>query len=413
MNVLHITNSYLPNAGGVATAVHSLVRSLNALGHRVLVLTPRFSEEDGSDRQVLRLSSAAWDGSVNDGFRFSRGTELHRHIKRFAPDLVHVHGPFHMGPAALRLADDCRLPLAYTHHTQLESYIHYCNDDRLDAAAVQDFYAGFANRCDLVLAPSNVEVCNLAQLGVTSPLHAVPAGLDADWFAHPVDRSRHGPRRIIGLVGRVGAEKSAFALAGAAMAYLQQDTAAELHVVGAGDQLAAIWQEAARRGLSDRVFCTGFIPVQEVRSALDRMDVLVNAPDTDTQCIVLLEAQARGLPVLASDVPVAREFVADCGNGINFYAPRDWAALTACLAGFFALPEGRRTAIESEARELARRHRETEVLHRLCLLYADAIAAYRRNGSSPRLRWDNQLTGWVYQALTDGLVPVIQGLRTS
>ena len=412
MNVLYVTNSYPPNAGGMATAVHSLASGLNATGHRTLVLTPRFNAEDGSDEKVLRLPSAAWEAIVNDGFRINPGTDTHRRIERFAPDLVHVHGPFLLGPTAMRLADELGLPLVYTHHTQLESYIRYCHCDRLDVEAVQGFYVGFANRCDLVLAPSGVEVDNLEQSGVTKPLQAVPTGLDSAWFTEAAGRPQDGKRRTIGLVGRVSAEKSAAALAGAVMAYLEQDAAAELHVIGDGDQLDAIRQEAGNRGLSDRVVCTGFIPNHEVRAALDRMDVVVNAPDTDTQCIVLLEAQARGVPVLSSDVPLAREFVADCGNGINFHAPRDWAALTASLAEFLALSSGRRAAIRSEVREFAQRHGETEMVHRLGRLYATAMAARRSHGTTPHRHWDSQLVGWVYQALTDGLVPVIQGLRT-
>ena len=412
MNVLHITNSYPPNAGVMATAVHALAGGLNATGHRTLVLTPWFNAEDGSDEQVLRLPSAAWKAIVSDGFRISPGTEPHRCIERFAPDLVHVHGPFLLGPVAMRLADELGLPLVYTHHTQLESYIHYCDCERLDAESVQGFYVGFANQCDLVLAPSGVEVNNLEQLGVTKPLQAVPTGLDSAWFTEAAGRLQDGKRRTIGLVGRVSAEKSAAALAGAVMAYLEQDAAAELHVIGDGDQLDAIRQEAGSRGLSDRVVCMGFIPSHEVRSALDRMDVVVNAPDTDTQCIVLLEAQARGVPVLSSDIPLAREFVADCGNGINFHASRDWAALTASLAGFFALPPGRRMSIRSEVKEFAQRHGEAEMVHRLCRLYATVIAVRRRHGTTLHRHWDSQLVGWVYQALTDGLVPVIQGLRT-
>ena len=136
------------------------------------------------------------------------------------------------------------------------------------------------------------------------------------------------------------------------------------------------------------------------------MDVVVNAPDTDTQCIVLLKAQARGIPIPSSDVLLAREFVADCGHGINFHAPRDWAALTAGLAAC------RRASIRSEVRKFAQRHREAEVVHRLCRLYEDAVAACRSHGTTPHRHWDSQLAGWVYQTLTDGPVSVIQGVRT-
>lgn len=85
MNVLYVTNSYPPDAGGMATVVHALAGGLNATGHRTWVLTPRLNAEDGSDEKVLRLPAAAWKEVVNDGFRISPGIEPHRCIERFAP----------------------------------------------------------------------------------------------------------------------------------------------------------------------------------------------------------------------------------------------------------------------------------------------------------------------------------------
>lgn len=142
------------------------------------------------------------------------------------------------------------------------------------------------------------------------------------------------------------------------------------------------------------------------------MDVVVNAPDTDTQCIVLLEAQARGVPILTSDVPLAHEF---CGG------LRTWDQLP-CTPGLGCADRGpcrilclaacRRASVRSEVRKFVQRHREAEVVRRLCRLYEDAVAAYRSHGTTPQRHWDSQLAGWVYRTLTDGPVPVIQRVRT-
>jgi len=44
----------------------------------------------------------------------------------------------------------------YTHHTKLEEFMYYGDGASLTPAAVQTFCAGFANQCDLVLAPAAV-----------------------------------------------------------------------------------------------------------------------------------------------------------------------------------------------------------------------------------------------------------------
>ncbi len=412
MNILNITNSYMPNSGGMATAVHRLVCEIRNLGHGALVLTPQFDSEDGSDNEVLRLPLEVWDKIIGEGFHIENGSRLHQRILDFAPDIIHVHGPFHLGPVASRLADDMELPLVYTHHTKLEEYIRYCDCSDLTPKGVQDFYVGFANQCDMVLAPSGMEATNLAKLGVSQTVHVVPTGLSAEWFSDSALASSQNARNTIGIVGRVSEEKRSMDLARAAMAYLQSDETTDLVVVGDGDSLESIRCEAASLGLSDRIACTGFIDQQGVRERLAQLDVVINAPEMDTQCIVLLESQVCGVPVISSDVPLAHEYVCNFAEGITFYPLRDWQALTACLNRFFSLSPVRRVEIKAEALAFAASFEETKVVQDLCRRYEDLVEHYDVNESDCSHHRGGVLYDGVYRALTEGIVPVIQKLRS-
>ncbi len=407
MNVLMITNSYVPNAGGVSTSVHALATTLRALNWEVLVLTPQFSLEDGSNHQVRRLPLPKWEAIIDNDFCIAPGTTLHNQIRHFAPDLIHVHGPFHLGPVATRLADDLHLPLVYTHHTRLEEFTHYGDDARLTPKAVQAFYVDFANHCDAVLAPSGVVAADLKQLGVQRPLHVVPSGLSSAWFATPLASVDRTPdRHAIGIVGRVTKEKSSLALARTAMAYVREAPNVDLHVIGDGDALATIQQEAEAANFIDQVYCPGFVDHEALPAYLDQLDIVINAPETDTQCIVLLEVQARGVPVIASDIPLAHEVVCEFAEDITFYASRDWKALQGNLHRFFALPPAQRAALRSRVRTFAA-HFEQDVLTReLCTIYASLTRELTCHHS-------RDVYGWVYHALTHALVPVIQKLRTA
>lgn len=405
MNVLMITNSYVPNAGGVATSVHGLAVNLRALNWEVLVLTPQFSPEDGSHHQVLRLPLQAWDAVIDNDFRIAPGTALHSHIRDFAPDLIHVHGPFHLGPVATCLADDLNLPLVYTHHTRLEDFIHYCDDASLTPRAVQAFYAEFANHCDAVLVPSDAAAAELKQLGVQCPLHIVPSGLSPDWFAKPsASAVRTTDRRAIGIVGRVTREKSSLELARTAMACLGQHGDSALHVIGDGEVLAMIRQEAEAADLADRVHCPGFVDHDALPACLDQMDVVINAPETDTQCIVLLEAQARGVPVIASDIPLAREFVCEFAKDITFYASQNWDALQGHLNRFLDVSPKQRAEFRSRVHAFAAHFEQEALTRKLCTIYEDLETGRTCHHS-------RDVYGWVYRSLTRSLVPVIQKLR--
>lgn len=247
MNALLVTNSYAPNAGGMATSVQGLAAQLQALGMGVLVLTPQFHAADESGPLVQRAPLSVWNEMMDGDFRLERNPRLFRAVQAFAPAVVHVHGPFCLGPIAVRLADAWRLPLIYTYHTRLEEYVHYSPEPDLTPESVIDFHARFANQCDAVLAPSRALAAEVTRQGVTSPVHSVPSGLPSAWLAPPGARDGDRPERTIGIVGRLTEEKHARALAAAAMAYMQRDARARLALIGDGPSADAIRQEARAR----------------------------------------------------------------------------------------------------------------------------------------------------------------------
>lgn len=405
MNILLITNSYVPNAGGVATSVHGLATELRALNKGVFVLTPQFSVDDSSNHQVQRLTLQEWNTIIANDFQIAAGTDLYHQVQRFSPDIIHIHGPFYLGPVATRLADDLDLPLVYTHHTKLEEFIHYCDDQNLTPEAVQTFYVGFANQCDAVLVPSGVVATELKQMGVHRPLRVVPSGLSSDWFADSrVQISTAIHRRAIGIVGRVTKEKRSLELARTAMTYLNEDKEADLLIIGDGESLEIIRQEAKTCNLLERVFCLGLVDHNVLPAYLDQLDVVINAPETDTQCIVLLEAQARGVPIIASDVPVSREFVFEFAEDITFYPSQNWETLRENLSRFFTVPEQGRAEIRSRVRSFATHFEQSLLARDVCSLYESLVTKSIHHHRS-------DLYGWVYRSLTRSLVPVIQKLR--
>src|SRR5690606_28775178 len=105
-------------------------------------------------------------------------------FEEFAPDVVHAHHPFLLGDTALRVAALHGVPLVFTHHTMYEQYTHY---SPVDSEAVKQFAirlpTEYANLCDHVIAPSRSVEGLLRERGVTSPMTAVPTGIDPARFA--------------------------------------------------------------------------------------------------------------------------------------------------------------------------------------------------------------------------------------
>jgi len=126
-------------------------------------------------------------------------------------------------------------------------------------------------------------------------------------------------------VGRL-IEKKGFDLLLRALAKLSDPTAAGFRfrctIVGEGDDAASLAALSADLGLVDRVTFTGVVPHHEVRSYMQAADLFVlpcrvaASGDRDGIPVVLMEAMACQIPVIAGDIPSIRELVIDHETGL-------------------------------------------------------------------------------------------------
>ena len=97
--------------------------------------------------------------------------------------------------------------------------------------------------------------------------------------------------------------------------------------------------ERLRRSLGEGAHLHGRVPIDEVPDKLDAFDLLV-APSVwwENSPLVILEAQAAGVPVVASNIGGMAELVGHERDGLLFEAG-DAGDLTATLERFFREPE--------------------------------------------------------------------------
>ncbi|MGH3206330.1 MAG: glycosyltransferase, partial [Trebonia sp.] len=203
LRVLIVTDQYEPMVGGVPTVTRDLARGLAARGHAVSVVapsaTPRGHRAGGAPGEVSEGMAVDFRGSVPwpwyEGQRLGflpRAGEL---MSAFRPDVVHLHSPLTLGAAALKAARRRHVPAVYTnHYLPLNVWPAAARSARAAGAAgrmpsrARDaaFYAyvtGFANRCDLVTAPTATALRLLREHGLRAPSKAVSNGVDLDRFA--------------------------------------------------------------------------------------------------------------------------------------------------------------------------------------------------------------------------------------
>lgn len=193
---------------------------------------------------------------------------------------------------------------------------------------------------------SNAVDAQLRALGVGMPAgsRAIPYGIATDG-ASPPRPTR--PITQLGMVARLDEIKDHATLLRAFAEVIRIAPATRLTLIGDGALRGELERLAERLGLGDAVRFLG--RRVDVAALLEQLDVFVfSTTRAEGFGIVLIEAMAKGLPIVASDVPACRE-VLDGGAAGRLASAGDATALAAAILDLIDDP--------AAAAELARRGR--------------------------------------------------------
>lgn len=387
MHVLMISDVYFPRINGVSTSMLTFRTALERLGVRVTIVAPDYPGTDSeadADANIIRLPSRAVPLDPEDRLmHWSHLAQLDRRLVSANScdlDLVHVQTPFAAHYAGLRLARARGIPCIATYHTHFEEYLfHYIRF--LPRSALRYAARKLArHQCaalDAVVVPSQPMAATLHDYGIDKPLHVIPTGLPESQFLRgDGQRFRQqwviAPERMLALfVGRVAFEKNIGFLLDMLAVARRQRPELMLVIAGEGPALPALRRQAAALGVEDHVRFVGYLPRERgLRDCYAAADVFTFASLTETQGLVLLEAMAVGLPVLAIPALGAAEIILP-GRGAVAAAdtPGAFAAQLVALLG----RTSQLAAMSGEAIAFARKWDATTQGARLAALYRQLL----------------------------------------
>ncbi|HER34090.1 MAG TPA: glycosyltransferase, partial [Halothiobacillaceae bacterium] len=366
LRIAMVTNNFLPFIGGVPISIDRLRRGLEQLSHRVRIIAPSYAGQDDRDTDVVRIPSLFSMGR-HDEFRLANplSPRIRRGLKDFAPDLVHIHHPFWLGWTALWRARRLRVPTVFTYHTRLEHYSHFVP---LPGPLFRNLIAHtairrFANRCTGVIVPTESAEEYLRVIGVTSPIYVHPTGIDFDRFQAVDPASVEALRRAQGIgedervlvsVSRLSQEKNIdFLIAAVAELHRRTDRGFRCLIIGEGEERDRLQADIEQLGLGDTVTLVGGVPPDEMPRYYHLGDAFVFASKSETQGMVILEAMAAGLPVIAVRSSGIDDVVKNETNGFKTAEDIDrWSSAARRLIEDDTL----RAAMAEQAVTTARRH---------------------------------------------------------
>jgi glycosyltransferase involved in cell wall biosynthesis len=359
MNIVFLTNTYLPHVGGVARSISSFAEQYRSMGHRVLIVAPQFADAPEHEVDVIRVPAIQNFNASDFSVALPIPTGLSDDLRNFGVDLIHSHHPFLLGMTAVRMARYLGVPIVFTHHTLYEQYTHYVpGDSPKFKTFISELATGYANLCDQVFAPSESIRDLIIERGVTKPVAVVPTGVDLEKFAS--GRRMQGRRRyhipedafVIGHLGRLAPEKNLKFLSEAVAEVMKKNPQVFFLLVGTGPSEQEVRVEFEAAGLTERLVVAGVLQSQELADALAAMDIFAFASKSETQGMVLTEAMAAGLPVVALDASGVREVVKAKANGRLIF-DETVPAFAAALQDMIDLPAAKMAQRKSSARTTA------------------------------------------------------------
>jgi len=314
-----------PHPGGVNEHVRFTYEAMTRMGHDVWIITSKYGRERESEGHIIRLGTgwaAPANGSVGRvtlGLRFKRQAREVLEANDF--DVLHFHEPFvpFLSPTVL---DQSKTVNVATFHAFGGFSPSYWIGKR--------FAGRLADRLHGRIAVSGAARHFISRY-FPGEYEIIPNGVDLDRYtqAEPYENLRDGTLNIL-FVGRFEERKGLIHLLKAYNRLRKRKVDARLLVVGAGPKLREYKRFVGLRGIRDVEFL-GRVSDEEKVRYFASADIFC-APNTGQESfgIVLLEAMAAGVPIVASDIHGFKRVVERNVQGI-LVEPKNHRALAAAL----------------------------------------------------------------------------------
>jgi glycosyltransferase involved in cell wall biosynthesis len=300
-NIVHFGKYYFPDAGGIESVTASLAKGAAKSGHDVSVVcfekTPAYKKEIIDGVQVIRSPIAQLLASQPLGYKYC----LHCLSVARNADVVHLHAPNMLGAlCALFIPAKARLLVHWHSDVINKGFL---------GKLLRPLESALLRRADSIVATSRVYADASETLApFQNKITVVPIGVpdakhegDGSQLPPALD-AQIGSRRIVLAVGRLVPYKG-FNVLIEATQQLAKDSV--VVIVGGGPLQQELQQAVEQGGVKDRVVLAGSLSDAALLSLFERA-TLYCLPSTyraEAFGVVLLEAMAYGLPIVASDIP--------------------------------------------------------------------------------------------------------------
>ncbi|MBU1137242.1 glycosyltransferase, partial [Patescibacteria group bacterium] len=346
MRIAIFSDTFPPQVNGVANTVNESAKALANQGHQVSVFTisnnsKKLLNDKKNNLAIVVLPSLPALVYQNERFGLPSWAHLDR-LKKFNPDIVHIHTPFMVGWQGIWWAKKLKVPVVGTHHT---FYDHYLKHIKMDYNWTKKFSwkytVAYYNHCDLVLSPSRSLAEELTAHGLKKPIEIIQNPIDTNLFRPATDIAEKAKAKksfgvngqAVVYMGRLSYEKSVDQVVKAFALMLEKLPDLKLMLIGDGPEKNNLEKLSKTLGLKNKVIFTGVLRGENLVKALWANDIFITASKTENLPVSVLESMAAGLPIIAVKEKGLAEIIKENTNGffVQTDNPKDISARTVFL----------------------------------------------------------------------------------
>lgn len=357
MRIVISSAAYYPMINGVATFAHNLAEGLAQKGNEVAVICPSFTGKKYVEKKdnltifhIKSIRLPVYPDQINEvpenkkmfgkempRLFYKRGlwvspapyNEIRKIIKKYRPDVIHSQTCDPIGIAISMVAKEKEIPFVTTGHTYPDTITGQLKALKLIKKpldlALTNYLVDYQRHSDFATMPTEMAIEDLIlkrRRKFKVPFEALSNGVDLSAFKPgranikiynkykiPTDR------KIALYVGRVDPEKTISRVIEAFSKVLERIPDALLLIVGDGIDKSHLEEQVKYLGLEDSVKFLGKVLPPDLYEIYKVGDLFVTASEIETQGIVLIEAAATGLPIVAVDKGAVRDICKDKENG--------------------------------------------------------------------------------------------------
>jgi glycosyltransferase involved in cell wall biosynthesis len=342
-----VTHFFPPHIGGIEKVAEEQCKRLSKLGYQVSVLTSKTHKQNEHCMEGIRvfpypvLSLAERVGLPYPVPLFKAYRIFTEVIRKC--DIVHVHGhPYISSYLACKIAKKYKKPLILTQHNTFIDFQSWLNI----VENLNDWVVGsmVLRDADRVITVSRKTMEYVLKLGADkSKTSVMYNGVDQNFF-YPMNKKKSRDKlclpenkMLILTVRRLVYKNGLDTLIESASLLVRNRPNLLFIVIGNGPDRKFITNRIRQLGINDNVRLAGFVPEELLPLYYNAADYFV-IPSSSGEGLpmVLLEAMACGLPVIATTVGGTPEIIKDMINGA-LVPPRNQEALAQAISKLLSL----------------------------------------------------------------------------